>query len=123
MTRRSRLVAIEPKVAALEPENLCELNSELEALEREVRKPREMPAIGGAMCASRDSETVEYALRRTLSPALMAHYQTQLPDKQVLVARPYEFHALHTTKTGIKTASPMIQKVLRRTAREGNHKG
>lgn len=44
-------------------------------------------------CASKDSEVVEYALSRTLSPALVAEYQTQLPDKQLLAAKLHEFYA------------------------------
>ena len=46
------------------------------------------------LCASKDSEVVEYALSRTLSPALIAEYQTQLPDKQLLAAKLHEFYAL-----------------------------
>jgi len=41
-----------------------------------VRKPHENAAIGVLLCASKDSEVVEYALSRTLSPALVAQYQT-----------------------------------------------
>ncbi|RCW64454.1 hypothetical protein DES41_11578 [Pseudorhodoferax soli] len=37
---------------------------------------------------------VEYALSRTLSPALVAQYQTQLPDRQLLAAKLHEFYAL-----------------------------
>lgn len=39
---------------------------------------------------------VEYALNRSLSPALIAEYQTQLPDKQLLQAKLHEFYALNT---------------------------
>ena len=46
------------------------------------------------LCASKDSEVVEYALSRTLSPALIAEYQTQLPDKQLLATKLHEFYAL-----------------------------
>ncbi|MBC7378734.1 MAG: DUF1016 domain-containing protein, partial [Burkholderiaceae bacterium] len=62
------LVAIELKVTAFEPEHLGKLNFYLEALDRDVRKPHENPAIGVLLCASKDSEVVEYALSRTLSP-------------------------------------------------------
>ena len=34
---------------------------------------------------------VEYALSRSLSPALIAAYQTQLPDKALLQAKLHEF--------------------------------
>ena len=35
---------------------------------------------------------VEYALSRSLSPAMIAGYQTRLPDKQMLAARLREFY-------------------------------
>jgi predicted nuclease of restriction endonuclease-like (RecB) superfamily len=69
------LVAIELKVDRFEPEHLGKLNFYLEALDRDVRKPHENPSIGLLLCASKDSEVVEYALSRTLSPALVAEYQ------------------------------------------------
>lgn len=88
------LVAIELKVDRFEPEHLGKLNFYLEALDRDVRKPHENPAIGLLLCASKDSEVVEYALSRTLSPALVAQYQTQLPNKKLLAAKLHEFYAL-----------------------------
>jgi predicted nuclease of restriction endonuclease-like (RecB) superfamily len=88
------LVAIELKVTAFEPEHLGKLNFYLEALDRDVKKPHENPSIGVLLCASKDAEVVEYALSRTLSPALVAQYQTQLPDKQLLAAKLHEFYAL-----------------------------
>lgn len=89
------LVAIELKVDRFEPEHLGKLNFYLEALDRDARKPHENPAIGLLLCASKDSEVVEYALSRTLSPALVAQYQTQLPDKRLLAAKLHEFYALN----------------------------
>ena len=89
------LVAIELKVDRFEPEHLGKLNFYLEALDRDVRKPHENPAIGVLLCASKDSEVVEYALSRTLSPALVAQYKTQLPDKQMLAAKLHELYALN----------------------------
>jgi hypothetical protein len=47
------------------------------------------------LCASKDEEVVEYALSRSLSPALIAEYQTQLPDKKLLQAKLHEFYALN----------------------------
>lgn len=35
---------------------------------------------------------VEYALSRSLSPALIAEYQTQLPDKALLQAKLHELY-------------------------------
>jgi len=86
------LVAIELKVGRFEPEYLGKLSFYLEALDRDVRKPHEQPAIGVLLCASKDNEVVEYALSRILSPALIAEYQTQLPDKKLLQAKLHEFY-------------------------------
>jgi predicted nuclease of restriction endonuclease-like (RecB) superfamily len=88
------LCAIELKVGRFEPEHLGKLSFSLEALDRDVKKPHERPAIGVLLCASKDREVVEYALSRTLSPALVAEYQTQLPDKSVLEAKLHELYAL-----------------------------
>ena len=89
------LVAIELKVGGFEPEHLGKLNFYLEALDRDVKKSHENPAIGVLLCASKDDEVVEYALSRSLSPALIAEYQTQLPDKQLLQAKLHEFYQLN----------------------------
>jgi predicted nuclease of restriction endonuclease-like (RecB) superfamily len=86
------LVAIELKVGRFEPEYLGKLSFYLEALDRDVRKPHENPAIGVLLCASKDDEVVEYALSRSASPALIAEYQTQLPDKALLQAKLHEFY-------------------------------
>jgi len=90
------LVAIELKVGRFEPEYLGKLDFYLEALDRNERKPHENPAIGVLLCASKDDEVVEYALNRSLSPALIAEYQTRLPDKLLLQAKLHEFYALNT---------------------------
>lgn len=89
------LVAVELKVGRFEPEYLGKLNFYLEALDRDERKPHENSAIGVLLCASKDDEVVEYALNRSLSPALIAEYQTQLPDKALLQAKLHEFYALN----------------------------
>ena len=86
------LVAIELKVGRFEPEYLGKLAFYLEALDRDVRKSHEHPAIGVLLCASKDDEVVEYSLSRTLSPALIAEYQTQLPDKKLLREKLHEFY-------------------------------
>ncbi|MEN5301778.1 PDDEXK nuclease domain-containing protein [Pseudomonas sp. TWI628] len=91
------LVAIELKVGRFEPEYLGKLDFYLEALDRNERKPHENPAIGVLLCASKDDEVVEYALNRSLSPALIAEYQTRLPDKALLQAKLHEFYALGGT--------------------------
>ena len=88
------LVATGLKVDRFEPEHLGKLNFNLEALDCDVKKARENPAIGVLLCASKDSEGVEYALSRSLSPVPVAQYQTQLPDEKLPAARLHEFYAL-----------------------------
>jgi YhcG PDDEXK nuclease domain len=88
------LIAIELKVERFKPEHLGEFNFHLEALDRELRKPHENPAIGLLLCASKDDEMAEYSMSRTLSPALVAQYQTQFPDKRLLAAKLHECYAL-----------------------------
>jgi predicted nuclease of restriction endonuclease-like (RecB) superfamily len=86
------LVAIELKIGEFEPAHLGQLSFYLEALDRDVRKPHERPSIGVLLCASKDSEVVEYALSRTLSPTLVAEYQTRLPDRALLQRKLAEFY-------------------------------
>ena len=93
------LVAFELKVGRFEPEYLGKLGFYLEALDRDVKKPHENPAIGVLLCASKDAEVVEYAMSRNLSPALIAEYQTQLPDKQLLQRKLHELYLLQQQAT------------------------
>jgi predicted nuclease of restriction endonuclease-like (RecB) superfamily len=93
------LVAIELKVGRFEPEYLGKLEFYLEALDRDVRKAHEQPAIGVLLCASKDDEVVEYALSRSLSPALIAQCQTCLPDKKLLQAKLHEFYGQFPTQS------------------------
>ena len=86
------LVAIELKVGRFEPEHLGKLSFYLEALDRDAKKPHENPAIGVLLCASKDDEVVEFALNRSASPALIAEYQTLLPDKALLQSKLHEFY-------------------------------
>jgi hypothetical protein len=88
------LIAIELKAVRFKPEHLGKLEFYLEALDRDVRKPHENPSIGILLCATKDSEVVEYALNRSLSPALVAEYRTRLPDKKVLEGKLHEFYRL-----------------------------
>jgi predicted nuclease of restriction endonuclease-like (RecB) superfamily len=78
------LVAFELKAEKFRPEHLGQLNFYLEALDREVKKSHENPSIGILLCKDKDNEVVEYAMSRYVSPAMVAEYQTQLPDKNLL---------------------------------------
>jgi len=84
------LVAFELKVDKFKPEHLGQLNFYLEALDRDVKKENENPSIGVLLCKYKDSEVVEYALSRNLSPALVAEYNTMLPQKEVLQKKLHE---------------------------------
>jgi predicted nuclease of restriction endonuclease-like (RecB) superfamily len=78
------LIVLELKAEKFKPEHLGQLNFYLEALDRDVKKENENPSIGILLCQDQDTEVVKYAMNRTLSPTLVASYQTQLPDKNVL---------------------------------------
>ncbi len=91
----SALVAFELKVGQFKPEHMGQLNFYLEALDRDVKKPHENPSIGVLLCRDKDDEVVEYALSRNLSPALVAQYQLQLPDKKLIAARMHELLVGH----------------------------
>lgn len=88
------LVAIELKIREFRPEDLGKINFYLEALDRDHRKPHENPAVGLLLCATKDSEVVEYCLSRSLSPAMVAKYETLLPDEELLKAKLHEFYQL-----------------------------
>lgn len=86
----SALVAFELKIGQFKPEHMGQLNFYLEALDRDVKKPHENPSMGVLLCRDKDNDVVEYALSRNLSPALVAQYQLQLPDKQLLQSKLHE---------------------------------
>ena len=60
------------------------LGRHLEALDRDVKKPKENPSVGVILCTGKDDTVVEYALSRSMSPTLVSDYQLRLPDKKLL---------------------------------------
>ena len=84
------LVAFELKADKFKPDHLGQLNFYLEALDRNVKKANENPSIGVLLCKDKDSEVVEYALSRSLSPTMVSEYKTQLPDKKLLQQKLHE---------------------------------
>lgn len=84
------LVAFELKADKFKPEHLGQLNFYLEALDRDVKKQNENPSIGILLCKDKDTEVVEYALSRNLSPTMVSDYKTQLPDKRILQQKLHE---------------------------------
>jgi hypothetical protein len=93
------LVAFELKADEFQPAHLGQLEFYLEALDRDVKKSHEQPSIGVLLCATKDTEVVEYALSRAVSPALVSEYQTRLPDKKLLQAKLHEFYELAQEKS------------------------
>lgn len=84
------LIAFELKADKFKPDHLGQLNFYLEALDRDVKRPNEKPSIGVLLCKDKDSEVVEYALSRSLSPTMVSEYKTQLPDKKLLQQKLHE---------------------------------
>lgn len=84
------LVAFELKADKFRPDHLGQLDFYLEALDRDVKKANENPSIGVLLCKDKDSEVVEYALSRSLSPTMVSEYQMQLPDKKLLQQKLHE---------------------------------
>lgn len=78
------LVAFELKIGKFKPEYISKMDFYLEALDRQKKKENENPSVGMILCASKDDEVVEYAMSRTMSPMMVAEYQLQLPDKEIL---------------------------------------
>jgi len=88
------LVAFELKVDKFRPAHLGQLEFYLEALDRDVKKFHENPSIGVLLCREKNDEVVEYALSRSISPAVISEYETKLIPKEVLRAKLNEFYAI-----------------------------
>ena len=86
------LVAFELKIGKFKPEYISKMDFYLEALDRQKKKDNENPSVGIILCASKDDEIVEYAMSRTLSPMMVAEYQLQLPDKNILQKKLQELY-------------------------------
>ena len=63
----------------------------LEALDRDVKKEHEKPSVGIVLCNNKDIKVFEYAMNRSLSPTLVAKYQTKIIGKNLLVKKLDEF--------------------------------
>ncbi|MFT4024086.1 MAG: PDDEXK nuclease domain-containing protein [Flavihumibacter sp.] len=78
------LVLFELKILEFEPEFLGKLNFYLEALDRDVKRSHENPTIGILLCKGKDTEVVEYAMSRNISPTIITDYETKLIPKNIL---------------------------------------
>ncbi len=81
------LVLFELKIQEFEPEFLGKLNFYLEALDKTVKKSHEKPSIGILLCKGKDTEVVEFSMSRSVSPAIVADYETKLIDKETLTKK------------------------------------
>lgn len=78
------LVAFELKAREFRPSDMGQLEFYLEALDRDVKRADENPSIGVLLCKNADHTMVEYALSRTMSPALVAEYKRVMIPREVL---------------------------------------
>jgi len=88
------LVAFDLKITDFKPEYLGKMEFYLESLDRDIKKEHEKPSVGVILCKSKDSKVVEYALSRSMSPAMIAKYETELIDKNLLEKKLEEFFQL-----------------------------
>ena len=91
------LVAFELKNEAFHPSHLGQLEFYLEALDRDIKKENESPSIGVLLCRKKNDEVVQYALSRSVSPTVIADYETQLIPKEILRKKMNEFYELLMT--------------------------
>ena len=88
------LVALELKIEEFKPEFLGKMNFYLEALDRNLKRNYENPSIGILLCKGKDKEVVEFSMARTLSPTMVAEYETKLINKEVLQKKLHELFSM-----------------------------
>lgn len=92
------LVAFELKIDDFKPEYVGKMNFYLEALDKEIKKEHENPSVGIILCKSKDKEVVEYALKRNMSPTLVAEYKTKLIPKQILQQKIHDLFEMRNSE-------------------------
>ncbi len=77
------LVAVELKLGEFKPVYLGQLQTYLQLLDDEVRKPHENPSIGIILCQDTDKAYVEYVIQKYDNPMGVATYSTSadMPEK------------------------------------------
>ena len=88
------LVAFELKIGKFKPSHLGQLEFYLEALDRDVKTKEENPSIGILLCREKNDEVVKYALNRSVSPLVIADYETKLIPKKLLQDKLNEIYEL-----------------------------
>ena len=92
------LVAFELKTKKFKPGDLGQLEFYLEALDNNVKLAHENPSIGVLLCREKNDEVVQYALNRSISPTVIADYETQLIPKELLRNKLNELYSLLEAK-------------------------
>jgi len=92
------LVAFELKIGKFKPSHLGQLEFYLEALDRDVKTKEENPSIGILLCREKNDEVVKYALSRSVSPLVIADYETKLIPKKLLQDKLNEIYELLEAK-------------------------
>ena len=98
------LVAVELKAREFRPSDMGQLEFYLEALDRDVRRQNENPSIGILLCKNADRSVVEYAMSRTMSPAMVAEYKRMMIPKEVLQETFESYLALPPPQTAKRIA-------------------
>ena len=88
------LIAFELKIDEFSPSYLGQLEFYLEALDKDIKLPHENPSIGVLLCREKNDEVVKYALNRSMSPAIIAKYETELLPKELLQNKLNELYML-----------------------------
>jgi predicted nuclease of restriction endonuclease-like (RecB) superfamily len=72
------LVAFELKVEEFKPSHTGQMSFYLAALDEQVKRSDENPSVGIILCREKNDDIVRLALGNTMSPTLVADYQTKL---------------------------------------------
>lgn len=86
------LIAFDLKIDRFKPDYLGKMNFYLEVLDRDMKKSHESPSVGVILCKEKDDEIVEIALSRSMSPTMIATYETHLINKNLLRQKLHEFY-------------------------------
>ena len=96
------LVAFELKARNFKPSDMGQLEFYLEALDRDVKMANENPSVGVLLCKNADRSVVEYALSRSMSPAMVAEYKRLMIPKDVLQETYDRYIGMGESKGGAK---------------------
>jgi predicted nuclease of restriction endonuclease-like (RecB) superfamily len=85
-----RYVVVELKAGKFMPEHAGKLQFYVALVDDRLRRPAHTPTVGILICASRNEQTVRYALSRAGSPMAVSTYtyESLPPDEQLVLPRP-----------------------------------